>query len=114
MQLNGVSQAAGLIPLVNASGGPLNDIVVPYSEAGKAQPTGFHAKSPEEYAMVLEDIFVRSSVEDLAAIRERARASALQRFANQEFEKGWSEFWGALSDRSELKKSRGQKGSKKD
>ncbi|KAG8880392.1 asparagine-linked glycosylation protein [Tulasnella sp. 331] len=108
--------AAGLIPLVNASGGPFSDIVIPYSDGGKPQPTGFHAKSPEDYATALEDIFVRSSVEDLAAIRERARASSLQRFANDEFEKGWSGFWGALKDWSELQKSKGAGGkrSKKD
>ncbi|KAG9037043.1 asparagine-linked glycosylation protein [Tulasnella sp. JGI-2019a] len=94
--------ASGLIPLVNASGGPFKDIVVPYAvqPTSEPQPTGFHANSPEEYATVLENIFIQTPEEDLSAMRERARKSALERFGSNEFEQGWSEFWNVLKDRS--------------
>lgn len=93
------SQVSGLIPLVNTSGGPFNDIVVPYAAPGSPAaplPTGFHAKTPAEYAAALEKIFVQSSSADLDAMRERARESALERFGMKEFQKGWETFWEGL------------------
>ncbi|KAG8959236.1 asparagine-linked glycosylation protein [Tulasnella sp. 419] len=78
--------AAGLIPLVHASGGPLNDIVVP-SESG--EPTGYHATTPESYSKALERIFAMSAEEE-KDMRLRAKAGA-KRFGAQEFEKSWED-----------------------
>ncbi|KAH0832377.1 glycosyltransferase family 4 protein [Lanmaoa asiatica] len=101
--------AAGLIPLTHASGGPLNDIVVPYD----SQPTGFHARTPGEFATAIHEVWFRpyrllvaymsmntdtaSSTRQIltmdAAIergyRERARRWAVERFSEEEFIKGW-------------------------
>ncbi|KAF2229347.1 glycosyltransferase family 4 protein [Viridothelium virens] len=64
-------QAAGLISVVNASGGPKIDIVVDVD----GQPTGFHATTPEEFAHRFGKALSLSSDETLA-MRLRARASA--------------------------------------
>ena len=45
-------QAAGLIPLTHASGGPLHDIVIPY----QSEPTGFHAKTPGEFSAAMHRV----------------------------------------------------------
>ncbi|KIJ15033.1 glycosyltransferase family 4 protein [Paxillus involutus ATCC 200175] len=76
--------AAGLIPLTHASGGPLNDIVVPY----KSQPTGFHARTPGEYAVAIHEILTMDAVTE-RGYRERARQWAVQRFSEEEFVKAW-------------------------
>ncbi|KNZ81275.1 Asparagine-linked glycosylation protein 11 like protein [Termitomyces sp. J132] len=76
--------SAGVIPVVHASGGPLNDIVIPIN----GEPTGYHADSPETFAEALHSALTLSSDEDLA-IRKRARRWALHRFSEEEFEKGW-------------------------
>ncbi|EKM49810.1 glycosyltransferase family 4 protein [Phanerochaete carnosa HHB-10118-sp] len=78
--------AAGVIPVTHASGGPLNDIVVPFN----GKPTGFHATSPDEYADHFHTIFRMSPDEELE-LRLRARTWAVQRFSNEEFEKGWND-----------------------
>lgn len=85
------SQAAGLIPLVHASAGPLLDIVVPYD----SQPTGFHATTAETFADRLHDIM---SMDDASqqAMRPRARANATERFSEAVFEKGWRKAWEQL------------------
>ena len=78
-------QAAGLISVVNNSGGPKEDIVVDYDD----EPTGFHASTPAEYS----EAFVKAltlSPEDKVSMRLRARASA-QRFGEQEFSDDWIE-----------------------
>ncbi|KAG7088859.1 hypothetical protein E1B28_012813 [Marasmius oreades] len=76
--------AAGVIPVVHASGGPLKDIVVPYD----GKPTGYHAQTPGEFAEALHTALSLDAEEDLA-IRERARAWAVMKFSQEEFEKGW-------------------------
>ncbi|GJE92608.1 glycosyltransferase family 4 protein [Phanerochaete sordida] len=78
--------AAGVIPVTHASGGPLNDIVVPFN----GKPTGFHAISADEYADHFHTVLSMSSEEELE-LRSRARTWAVQRFSNEEFEKGWNE-----------------------
>ncbi|KAG9019903.1 asparagine-linked glycosylation protein [Tulasnella sp. 427] len=96
--------AAGLIPLVHASGGPLKDIVTPYAgptspespSAVESGPTGFHATTHETYASTLEKIFVELPEGELLAIRRRARLSAEERFGRAQFEIGWAEFWEGL------------------
>ena len=76
-------QAAGLISVVNNSGGPKEDIVIDYDD----QPTGFHASTPKEYS----EAFIKAltlSPEDKVSMRLRARASA-QRFGEEEFSDDW-------------------------
>ncbi|PVI07762.1 glycosyltransferase family 4 protein [Periconia macrospinosa] len=76
-------QAAGLISVVNNSGGPKLDIVVEID----GKPTGFHASTSEEYA----DGFRRAlsmSPEETLAMRRRARKSA-GRFTDKGFADKW-------------------------
>ncbi|KAJ7160707.1 mannosyltransferase [Mycena filopes] len=76
--------AAGVIPIAHASGGPLEDIVVPFQ--GKI--TGYHAKTPAEFAAAIHAALTLSPEEDVA-IRTRARTWAVQRFSEAEFEAAW-------------------------
>ncbi|KAH7099632.1 mannosyltransferase [Auriculariales sp. MPI-PUGE-AT-0066] len=76
--------AAGLIPVVNESGGPLLDIVVPVND----EPTGFHATDAASYARALVEALSLSPEADLA-MRTRARRHAVQKFSVPEFTKGW-------------------------
>ncbi|OCH87325.1 mannosyltransferase [Obba rivulosa] len=77
--------AAGAIPVAHASGGPLLDIVVPF----EGEPTGYHATSPETFAEALRTVLTLSLQAELA-MRSRARKWAVQRFSEDEFEKGWT------------------------
>ena len=81
-----MEQAAGVIPIAHASGGPLLDIVVPY----QGEPTGYHATSPETFAEAFHTVLTLSPEADLA-MRTRARTWAVQKFSQEEFEKGWDE-----------------------
>lgn len=76
--------AAGLIPLVHASGGPLHDIVVPY----QSRPTGFHAKTPGEFATAMHEILTVEPLQ-MRALRERGRTWATERFSEDKFVEGW-------------------------
>ncbi|KAI9831449.1 MAG: asparagine-linked glycosylation protein [Sarea resinae] len=76
-------QAAGLISVVNASGGPKNDIVVEYDGG----PTGFHATTPSEFASGFKQA-LSLSPEDKLAMRLRARESA-KRFTEAAFARLW-------------------------
>ncbi|KAH6912589.1 mannosyltransferase [Coprinopsis sp. MPI-PUGE-AT-0042] len=76
--------AAGVIPVTHASGGPLLDIVVPYN----GEMTGYHARTSSEFAEALQTALSLSPEQDLA-MRQRARALAVSRFSEEEFEKGW-------------------------
>lgn len=51
---------------------------------------GFHATSSEEFADAFQKVLSMSPEEELA-LRQRARTWAVQRFSNEEFEKGWNE-----------------------
>ena len=76
-------QAAGLIAVVNNSGGPKEDIVVEIDGA----LTGFHASTPEQFA----DGFHKAlslSTDDAFAMRLRARKSSL-RFSERVFADAW-------------------------
>jgi alpha-1,2-mannosyltransferase len=77
--------AAGVIPVTHASGGPLYDIVVPFN----GEPTGYHATTPKAFAAALHTVLALRSDEELA-LRERARAWAVQRFSEEEFWTGWN------------------------
>ncbi|KAJ6542739.1 hypothetical protein B0H19DRAFT_1267957 [Mycena capillaripes] len=84
--------AAGVIPIAHASGGPLEDIVVPF----QGQNTGYHAKTPAEFASRIHEALTLSPEDDLA-IRQRARTWAVQRFSEAEFEAAWeSSGWSNL------------------
>lgn len=76
--------AAGVIPIVHASGGPFKDIVVPFN----GEPTGYHAKNPEAFAEALHTALILDPADDFA-MRRRARTWAVQRFSEEEFERGW-------------------------
>ncbi|KAJ7206027.1 mannosyltransferase [Mycena pura] len=76
--------AAGVIPIVHASGGPLEDIVVPF----QGEITGYHATTPATFASSIHKAFALSPMADLA-IRQRARKWAVQRFSEAEFEASW-------------------------
>ncbi|KAH7125332.1 hypothetical protein B0J11DRAFT_302878 [Dendryphion nanum] len=76
-------QAAGLISVVNNSGGPKLDIVVPID----GKPTGFHASTVQEYA----DGFRKSLLlpkKEILETRRRARESA-KRFTDRGFAEKW-------------------------
>jgi len=77
--------AAGVIPVAHASGGPLQDIIVPYY----GEPTGFHARDPDSFADALHQALSLSKAEE-SAMRKRARQWAVQRFSEEEFVKGWN------------------------
>lgn len=76
-------QAAGLISVVNNSGGPKLDIVVEID----GKPTGFHASTAEEYAEGFSQA-LSLSPKDMMAMRLRARKSA-QRFTDGIFAQKW-------------------------
>ncbi|KAK1720032.1 putative GDP-Man:Man(3)GlcNAc(2)-PP-Dol alpha-1,2-mannosyltransferase [Colletotrichum lupini] len=74
-------QAAGLISVVHASGGPKLDIVIEID----GQPTGFHATNVKEFAEGYEKAL---SIKDPLPVRLRARRSA-KRFTESEFDEKW-------------------------
>ena len=76
--------AAGVIPVVHASAGPLKDIVVPY----QGQPTGFHATEPVSFAEKLHEALSMDE-EEQRAMRERGRKWAVERFSRAGFEEAW-------------------------
>jgi len=78
--------AAGVIPVAHASGGPLKDIIVPFN----GERTGFHALTTDEFAEAFQTVLSLSPEEE-AAMRWRARAWAVQRFSEEEFERGWNQ-----------------------
>ena len=83
-------QAAGLISVVNNSGGPRLDICIPLEEdgAGGRGRTGFHATTAEEYADALQQALEMSQGE-ASNMRLRSRRSA-KRFNEHAFEEAWT------------------------
>ncbi|KAM0282979.1 hypothetical protein ACHAQH_002790 [Verticillium albo-atrum] len=75
-------QAAGVISVVHASGGPKLDINVDID----GEPTGFHATTATEFAQGFEKAL---TVKDTLAFRRRAVKSA-QRFTEQAFVDSWN------------------------
>ena len=51
---------------------------------------GFHAVTSEEFADALQTVLTLSPDDELC-IRWRARAWGVQRFSEEEFEKGWNQ-----------------------
>jgi len=78
-------QAAGLISVVNDSGGPKEDIVVEV----EGQPTGWHASTEEEYASAFGKA-MDIGLPEKVAMRQRARKSAA-RFGEDVFDRRWLE-----------------------
>ena len=83
-------QAAGLICVVNNSGGPKMDIVVHIAGG----PTGLHASTASEYARAFEKALSYAPKQALQ-MRNRARVSA-GRFSEEEFQKRWVEIVGKM------------------
>ena len=77
-------KAAGIIPVVHPSAGPLLDIVVPY----KDEPVGFHAATSQEFAVRFNEI-LEMSPENQEILRANARASVLDRFTEDKFIDGF-------------------------
>lgn len=50
---------------------------------------GYHATTPETFAAALHTALTLSAGED-AALRQRARTWAVQRFSEEEFARGWN------------------------
>ncbi|KAI4245116.1 MAG: hypothetical protein L6R40_002715 [Gallowayella cf. fulva] len=76
-------QAAGLIPVVNDSGGPKMDIVINW-EGGE---TGYHASTEEEFARCFGEV-MKMGDEERLEMRKRARARA-RAFGEENFEGSW-------------------------
>lgn len=85
-------QAAGLIPVVHASAGPLLDIVVPFNN----QRTGFHATTAASFA---EAMYQAMTMPDKEAVKMRkaARQAAEEKFSEKRFEEGWEKGWRRLT-----------------
>ncbi|KAI5286672.1 asparagine-linked glycosylation protein [Ascosphaera acerosa] len=77
-------QAAGLVAVVNASGGPYRDIVV---DLGRG-PTGFSAADEDGFAAAFAAALAMPPA-DRVAMRLRARESA-RRFTEEEFMRRWN------------------------
>ncbi|EGG07436.1 family 4 glycosyltransferase [Melampsora larici-populina 98AG31] len=75
--------AAGLVPLVHKSGGPLMDII---NETGNR--TGFFGTDVDSFAARLEEIF-RLSETDCLKIRSEARRVSVEKFSVKVFESAW-------------------------
>ncbi|TKA24772.1 hypothetical protein B0A50_05760 [Salinomyces thailandicus] len=76
-------QAAGLISVVNDSGGPKEDIVIPID----GERTGFHATTPSDFAEAFASALALSPA-DAHAMRLRARQSSW-RFSEAVFARAW-------------------------
>jgi len=76
-------QAAGLVCVVNDSGGPKMDIVVDVDGAR----TGWHASSEDEYAAAFTEALALRG-DEVLGMRERARVSA-RRFGEAAFDERW-------------------------
>ncbi|KAL6714885.1 asparagine-linked glycosylation protein [Lecanora helva] len=83
-------QAAGLICVVNDSGGPKADIVIDIG----GDATGYHASSESEYAAAFNKALSKSE-EATLSMRKRARASSM-RFTEEAFASRWTEQLGKL------------------
>ena len=85
-------QAAGLICVINDSGGPKNDIVID-TEGGA---TGYHASTEAEYATAFSTALALPA-KDALSMRLRARENA-KRFGNAQFDESWIKSMDILID----------------
>lgn len=109
--------AAGLITVSHKSAGPWLDIAVPSancplpanadkstteSAEPKAQPTGYHADTVEQFASVLATIFDQQvkQPDEVLAMRTAARDRAQRVFGREAFVQSWNaELWSKLEAR---------------
>lgn len=83
--------AAGLIPVVHNSGGPKEDIVVPFD----GQDIGFRCENEDDYASALEKVLVKTEGKERREMRLRCRESS-KRFTDEVFVAGWNKELGRL------------------
>ena len=86
-------QAAGLLCVVNDSGGPKEDIVVGEAGEGKSR-TGWHASTVEDYANAFKESLALTGTTE-AEMRSAARESSL-RFSEEVFEENWGRVMAGL------------------
>lgn len=77
--------AAGLIPVVHNSGGPKEDIVVPY----KGEDIGYKCETESDYADAFERVLVKLSDQERYEMRIKCRESA-KRFTDEVFIEAWN------------------------
>ncbi|EIW71289.1 hypothetical protein TREMEDRAFT_73255 [Tremella mesenterica DSM 1558] len=80
--------AAGLIPVVHASAGPMMDIVVSHN----GRQTGFHATDAESFASSLHTALSLSADRQLD-MRRVARDLARDKFSQEKFESSFEQSW---------------------
>lgn len=78
--------AAGLIPVVHNSGGPKEDIVVPF----EGKEIGYKCETEKDYSQAFAKVLVDMSNDERLAMRLRCRESA-KRFTGEVFSEKWSE-----------------------
>lgn len=83
--------AAGLIPVVHNSGGPRDDIVVPFD----GKEIGYRCETEIEYSQAFAKVLVDQSDEERVEWRLRCRESA-NRFTGEAFAEKWIEKMEAL------------------
>lgn len=64
-------------------------------QVNKLIGTGFHAKTPEEFAEAIHQAFSMSSAQQLR-MRKAARAAAVDKFSEEGFAKGFERNWEIL------------------
>jgi len=67
--------------------------------------TGFHAKTPEEFAQALEEALSLSPKQQ-ATMRKAARELAIQKFSEERFNEGWEKGWKFVEKKSLLRRKR--------
>jgi len=68
---------------------PILRFVVHRNVAEYQFPPGYHATTPDTFAAAMHSVLTLSTSEELA-LRQRARTWAVQKFSEEEFEKGWN------------------------
>lgn len=76
--------AAGLIPVVHNSGGPKEDIVVPF----QGEDTGYKCENEQDYATAFRKVLVDLSDDERHKMRLRCRESS-KRFSGEVFDRAW-------------------------
>lgn len=92
--------AAGLIPVVHNSGGPKEDIVVPF----EGKEIGHKCETEEDYSTAFAKVLVDTSDDERVKMRLRCRESA-KRFTGEVFEEKWSNSMETLVRKVQTKKA---------
>jgi alpha-1,2-mannosyltransferase len=76
--------------LFHSMGNPRVRLLTPTRASGADnRPTGFHATTLEKYAEAFNRVLNLDAPEEME-LRLRARTWAVQRFSQEEFERGWN------------------------